>query len=143
MPVAALAVAAFASPLAAGTAHASTYSVSYINRCANTNNEIDSNCFQLGTYATYTSSQIWKNGNVFCDNYSGNVQFTWCGVGGGNGTGTLNIGANFNVAGYTGFYERMNISAGGGGCSTWGSNSNTNGVTHWFNDGPVVCKSAA
>jgi hypothetical protein len=133
---------AHASTATAPAAAASTYSLSYIDRCADTNNSYY-NCLELGTYATYTSSQIWKNGNVFCYNYAGNVQVTWCGVGGGNGTATLNIGANFNVAGHNGFYERMNISAGGGGCSTWGSNSNTNGITSWYNDGPVVCKQAA
>ena len=131
--VAAVAAGMLASPLASGTADASTYTLSYINRCA-VIQQYD--CFQLGAYSTKTNSQIWINGNVICHPYAGTVHITWCGVGGGNGTGALNIGDNFNFPNATGgLYERMNIYAGGAGCSTWGSNSDTNGVHNWWNDG--------
>jgi len=144
---AALAAGMLATPLAAGTANAaSTYSISFINRCATVSGSQNHDCFQLGTYATYTNSQVWINGNVRCHPYSGSVTYSWCGVGGGNGTGALNIGINFTFSGVTGLYERMDVLAGGNvayggngpGCSTWGSNSsNINGNTfHWWNDEP-------
>jgi hypothetical protein len=140
--VAAAAVAAgvLASPLAAGTANAanaeSVYIVSFIDRCASVGPANIHDCFQLGTFSTYSQTQIWINGKVFCHPYAGTVHITWCGVGGGNGTGALNIGDNFNFPNATGgLYERMNIYAGGAGCSTWGSNSDTNGVHNWWNDG--------
>ena len=160
LAVAAVAAGMLASSLAAaGTANAATtYSVSYINRCATVSGSQNKDCFHLGTYATYSQTQVWINGSVFCKPYSGSVKITWCGVGGGNGTGALNIGDNFTFSGVGGLYERMNIFAGGNvayggdgpGCSTWGSNSNTHGITRWWNDdsgpwvdpygGPVVCE---
>jgi hypothetical protein len=131
--------------LGAGTANASTYTVSYIDRCMMTVAEHNQggyprDCFQMGTYSTYSQTQVWINGKVFCKPYSGSVGFSWCGVGGGNGTGALNIGGNFTMSGIGGLYERMNIYAGGGGCSTWGSNSSTNGIYKWWNDfyGPGI-----
>jgi hypothetical protein len=153
LAVAAAAVAAgvLAPILVTGTANAATtYSVSYINRCATVSGSQNKDCFHLGAYATYSQSQVWINGSVFCNVYSGNVTKTWCGVGGGNGTGALNIGVNFNMSGVKGLYERMNILAGGNvayggdgpGCSTWGSNSSKiQGYNiHWWNDdyGPYV-----
>jgi hypothetical protein len=138
--VAATAVAAglLASPLAAGTANASTYTLSYIDRCAEVapggTEQLD--CFQLGAYSTYTDSQVWINGSVICHRYHGRVNITWCGVGGGNGTGALNIGDNFTFPGATGsYYERMDMFAGGAGCETWGSNSAGNGIEFWGNGG--------
>jgi len=151
--VAAVAVFAgiLASLLNAGTANASVYSVSYINRCAA--KKVSSNtipptiadyCYHLGAHSTYTQTQIWINGTVSCYNYNlniggdvnGTTHITWCGVGGGNGTGTLNIGANVTYSGIAGsYYERMNIYSGGAGCSTWGSNSHVNGIFAWWNDG--------
>jgi hypothetical protein len=132
--VAAVAAGVLAPSLAAGTANASTYTISYIDRCAElarTPNVYD--CFKLGAYSTYTQPQIWINGSVICRPYSGSVTITWCGVGGGNGTGALNIGDNFNFPGVKGLYERMDMFAGGAGCETWGSNSDTNGIDFWFN----------
>jgi hypothetical protein len=35
----------------------------------------------------------------------------------------------------------MNITAGDGGCSTWGSNSDTHGIQSWFNE-EIICKNA-
>jgi hypothetical protein len=133
----AVAVAAgmLASPLAAGTANAATtYTVSYIQRCATVSGSANKDCLKMGAYSTYSQTQVWINGTVFCSPYSGSVNIGWHGVGGGNGTGALNIGCNFTFSGVGGLYERMNIYAGGSGCSTWGSNSDTNGITRWWND---------
>jgi hypothetical protein len=124
-------------PLGAGTASASTYSHSEIYRCAiYQENDV---CFGLEANTTNTSSQIWINGTVTCYPQTGNIKFTWCGVGGGNGTGTLNIGVNFSIGSVTGLYERMNIPANGYGCTTWGSNSNIGGIQDWYNE-KVECK---
>jgi hypothetical protein len=98
------AVLAFAVPATAsattiaGSASASSnYTYSEIYRCAvYTEVGIDP-CFGLSVYTTSTSSQIWINGNVTCYPQQGDIAFTWCGVGGGNGTGTLNIGGNFTI----------------------------------------------
>jgi hypothetical protein len=135
-------------PAFAGAANASVYSVSWIDRCAQTNAEAASHddvndCIQLGSYATYTQTQVWINGSVFCHPYGqGSVSYSWCGLAGGNGTGAINIAVNFTMSGITGLYERMNIFAGGStefggdgpGCGTYGSNSDTNGINHWWND---------
>ena len=139
LAVAVVAVAAglLAPALAAGTANAgTTYTISYIQRCATVSGSANIDCFKMGTYSTYSQTQVWINGRVFCNPYSGGVTYSWCGVGGGNGTGALNIGINFTFSGVGGLYERMNIDAGGAGCSTWGSNSTSkNGITRWWNDG--------
>jgi hypothetical protein len=137
--VAATAVAAglLASSLAvAGAVNAeSVYTVSFIDRCASVGPGDVTHCFQTGSFSTYSQTQVWVNGKVFCHPYSGTMNITWCGVGGGNGTGNLNIGDNFTFPNAKGtFYERMNIFAGGAGCSTWGSNSDTNGIRNWWND---------
>ena len=142
LAVAAAAVAAglLAPSLAAGTANASTYTISYIDRCAQvivSGGYLQTDCFQLGAYSTKTNSQIWINGNVICHPYQGSVHITWCGVGSGNGTGALNIGDNFTFPHATGsYYERMDIFAGPDRkCNTWGSNSPGNGIYEWGNDG--------
>lgn len=93
----------------------------------------------MGANSTYTQEQVWINGNVYCYHTSGSVNIGWHGVGGGNGTGNLNIGCNFTFSGITGLYERMSIYAAGVGCSTWGSNSNIGGITDWWND-HVYCE---
>jgi hypothetical protein len=150
LAVAAAAVAAglLAPTFAAGTANASTYTISFIDRCARvgpTSGNLHTDCFQLGAHSTYSQSQVWINGKVFCHVYSGSVNITWCGVGGGNGTGALNIGDNFTFPGATGsYYERMDMFAGGAGCETWGSNSVGHGIYQWGNDhGTPVCESPA
>jgi hypothetical protein len=130
-----------ASPLEMGAAHANTYSISYIDRCAvYVASPPVSDCMQLGTYATYSQTQVWKNGNVFCKGYRGSVKITWCGVGGGNGTGALNIGDNFNFSADGGLYERITMFAGGGRCEIWGSNTDTNSLIDW-STGAEVCES--
>lgn len=138
LAVAAAAVAAglLAPAFAAGTANAAlTYTISYIQRCATVHGSANIDCFKMGTYSTYSQTQVWINGRVFCDPYSGSVTYSWCGVGGGNGTGALNIGINFTFSGIGGLYERMQIYAGFAGCSTWGStHTSPNGVTRWWND---------
>jgi hypothetical protein len=142
--VAAVAAGMLASLLAAGTANASQYTFSGIDRCATVHLDGVAQCFELGAYSTYTQTQVWINGSVICNRYSGSLGITWCGVGGGNGTGALNIGDNFTLPDATGsYYERMDIFAGGNtfyggdgpGCDTWGSDSDTNGVTSWSIDG--------
>jgi hypothetical protein len=136
-----------AALLAAGTANASTYTLSFIDRCAGIgiSPNIQFDCFQLGAYSTYTDSQVWINGRVICHPYRGTVNVTWCGVGGGNGTGALNIGDNFTFPHASGsYYERMQIFSGGAGCDTYGSNSTGGGIYQWFNDnGTPVCESRA
>src|ERR1700730_1973427 len=144
--VAALAAGVLASPLAAGPANASTYTISYIDRCAvmkGAPGNVD--CFKLGAYSTKTNSQVWINGTVFCVPYRGSVTITWCGVGGGNGTGALNIGDNFTFPRIGGLYERMDIFDGPDRiCDSWGSDSDTNGIWYWFNDFHTpVCESPA
>ena len=144
--VAAVAAGVLASPLAAGPANASTYTISYIDRCAvmkGAPGNVD--CFKLGAYSTKTNSQVWINGTVFCVPYRGSVTITWCGVGGGNGTGALNIGDNFTFPRIGGLYERMDIFAGPDRiCDSWGSDSDTNGIWYWFNDFHTpVCESPA
>jgi hypothetical protein len=147
--VAAVAAGMLASPFAAGIANASTYTLSFIDRCAMVSlngsvGDLQEDCFQLGAYSTYSQTQVWINGSVICNPYQGSVNITWCGVGGGNGTGALNIGDNFTFPGATGsFYERMDMFAGGAGCETWGSNSPGNGIYDWGNDGAPVCESPA
>jgi hypothetical protein len=95
-------------------------------------------------YSTYSASQIWINGKVSCkgQGYDGNpraadgpVDITWCGVGGGNGTAVLNVGVNWNVPAWAadGLYERMDLLAGGGGCTTWGTNSVYGYIAFWSN----------
>jgi hypothetical protein len=136
----------FASPMASGTANAAnTYTISYINRCAvPVSSPSTTDCLQIGAHSTYSQSQVWINGSVFCNPYSGSVRVTWCGVGGGNGTGALNIGANFNMSNATGLYERMDMFAGGAGCETWGSNSGGNAIIDWFNaDNTPICEQPA
>jgi hypothetical protein len=137
LAVAAATVAAglLAPTFAAGAANASTYTLSYIDRCASVGSATAyPDCFQLGAHSTKTNSQIWINGSVICHPYSGSVNITWCGVGGGNGTGALNIGDNFTFPHATGsYYERMDIFAGPDQkCNTWGSNTNGNGISHWW-----------
>ena len=100
----------------------------------------DSGDVHFQVYSTYSASQIWINGKVSCkgQGYSGlptaaPVDITWCGVGGGNGTAVLNVGVNWNVPawGSGGLYERMDLLAAGGGCTTWGSNSIVGYIVFW------------
>jgi hypothetical protein len=146
--VAAAAVVAgvLAAPLAAGTAHAAsdsptTYTLTSIGRCAEVEGLHD--CFEMKAYQTFNRTQIWINGTVSCSPYSGNVKITWCGVGGGNGTGSLNIGANFDVSGLTGLYLREDIFADFEGCHQYGSNADTNYISNWWDDGNYYPKTTS
>jgi hypothetical protein len=127
----------------------SVYTLSGINRCAADNDGVDYACVSLAAHSTYSATQIWINGNVACTWWSTGVEedITWCGVGGGNGTATLNIGINWNIPAWSanGLYERMDIFANHdyGGCSTWGTNSPVGSVYNWYNDGAVQCEGAA
>jgi hypothetical protein len=140
---AAVAVGVLASPLAAGTAHAAsesttTYTWTGIGRCAQVGNAHD--CFEMSAYQTFSRTQIWINGTVSCTPYGngGDIQIVWCGVGGGNGTGSLNIGANFHASGIRGLYLREDIFAGFEGCHQYGSNADTAGITNWWDDGTFL-----
>src|ERR1700678_2707145 len=96
-------------------------------------------------YSTYSASQIWINGHVSC---SGDgavpVTVTWCGVGGGNGTSVLNVGVNWQVLEWDagGLYERMDLLAGHGGCTTWGTNGTVGLIYSWSNE-DLVCEAGA
>ena len=69
--------------------------------------------FSLGAYSTKAKPRYGSTAEYSVKPYSGSVKITWCGVGGGNGTGALNIGDNFSFPGIGGLYERMDIFAGG------------------------------
>jgi hypothetical protein len=146
--VAAAAAGLLAAPGAAGAsstrAAESVYTTSSMARCFTA--IINAECVNFQAYTTYSASQIWINGHVACS-WSGGpypVDITWCGVGGGNGTAYLNIGVNWNVpaANASGLYERMNIVAGGQGCTTFGTNSTVGDVGDWWN-GSLVCEAPA
>jgi hypothetical protein len=131
-----VALGLLATPIAAGTASAQdeAYNFSGIERCVNFMNY----CMTLEAYSSYSQTQIWINGSVGCHPSgapSKDVDVTWCGVGGGNGTFTLNIGVNWYWWPLSGnlLWERMNISADYDGCSTWGYNSNLSYGSSWYN----------
>jgi hypothetical protein len=125
----------------------SVYTHSDIDRCMLVNNGYGETCVVLGAYSTYSASQIWINGHVSCSwytNTAANLEITWCGVGGGNGTAVLNIGVNWQVSNFKayGLYERMNILAGHGGCSTSGTNRAVGDIYAWAN-ASLQCEAAA
>jgi hypothetical protein len=146
-----------AAPGAASTASAasaeSVYTVSSMTRafsalepCPGDSNVYctDSGYVHFQVDSTYSASQIWINGKVSCKGQGydglpsaadGPVDITWCGVGGGNGTAVLNVGVNWNVPAWngSGLYERMDLLADHGGCTTWGSNSITGYIVFWDN----------
>jgi opacity protein-like surface antigen len=147
----ALAAALLAVPSAAIAASVSpaesVYTHSDIYRCMLVTDGHGEACVVLGTYSTYSATQIWINGHVSCSWYANeptNLEITWCGVGGGNGTAVLNIGVNWQVPNWdaSGLYERMDILAGHGGCSTWGTNSAVGQIYTWAN-ASLQCESAA
>jgi hypothetical protein len=113
----------------------------------------DSGDVHFQVYSTYSASQIWINGKVSCSGQGygglpraadGPVHITWCGVGGGNGTAVLNVGVNWNVPAWAadGLYERMDLLAGGGGCTTWGTNSSYGYIAFW-DTWELSCEKAA
>jgi hypothetical protein len=135
--VAGLLAASGAAGAASAAPAASVYTTSSMTRC------FDTQCVHFQAYTTYSASQIWINGHVTC---GGSIiaNITWCGVGGGNGTAYLNIGLNWNVPAWDayGLYERMNIVSGGGGCTTYGTNSDVGIINTWSNEN-LVCEAPA
>ena len=140
-----LAAGLAAAPSVAATASVrpaeSVYTVTTVNRCFS--DQIYSECVYFQAHTTYSSTQIWINGNVSC-HWSGSytaVDITWCGLGGGNGTGYLNEGVNWNVPGWNanGLYARMNIVSNGGGCVEYGNDSKIGSITYWYN-GTYQCE---
>jgi hypothetical protein len=132
-----LAAPSAASAATAGTAE-SVYTVSGIHRCADANDGVGYACVNLGAASTYSATQIWINGHVDCYWWADEpieLDITWCGVGGGNGTAVLNIGINWQIPTWSahGLYERMDILANHGGCSTWGTNSAVGKIYTWAN----------
>jgi hypothetical protein len=101
-------------------------------------------CVEIFANSTYSGSQVWINGNVRCYLYpnvnlgAGQQTLDWCGVGGGNGTATLNIGINWTDAGegssISYLYERIDIPASGSEtCKSNGSNGKYGVVWNWSN----------
>src|SRR5690349_23444104 len=78
-----------------GIASANVYTSSAIERCIGSN---PTNCVYLQAYSTYSPSQIWINGHVFCSGTQ-YVQITWC-SNTNNGQSYLNIGVNFKFVNY-------------------------------------------
>jgi hypothetical protein len=152
MKAAAVAVAAAAGllavPIAANAAVAtpaeSVYTKSSLTRCFA--DQIFDGCVYFQAYTTYSATQIWINGNVYCkgEGFNGDpaapVDVTWCGVGGGNGTGFLNVGVDWNVPAWkaSGLYERMDIVKNGEGCTTSGSDKPIGKITYWYTVNPTV-----
>jgi hypothetical protein len=152
MKAAAVALAAAAGllavPIAANAAVAppaeSVYTKSSLTRCFA--DQIFDGCVYFQAYTTYSATQIWINGNVYCkgEGFDGDpaapADVTWCGVGGGNGTGFLNIGVDWNVPAWDayGLYERMDIVSGKGGCTSFGSDKPIGDITYWYTAGPTV-----
>ena len=129
----------------AAPAQASTYTISSYERCLNYVNGLNGKyyCVRIQVHTTNTSSQIWINGSTSAY-YSGEApKITWSGLGGGNGTGKLNVGINWSWPGLSGsFWMRLYIPA-SGGCSTSAYNANVAGAS-WFNPaGGITCKAAA
>ena len=126
----------------------SVYTTSSMQRCF-TDGDIllpATGCVYFKAYTTYSSTQVWINGKVSCSRSGDSppVDITWCGVGGGNGTGYLNIGVNWNVPGWqaNNLYERMNIVEGGEGCTTFGTDSRVGQIYSWSN-GSLTCEAPA
>jgi hypothetical protein len=127
-----------AANAAVATPAESVYTVSSMNRYFADN--LLSGYVSFKAYSTYSSSQVWINGTVSCSGHgfsgvpAAPVDITWCGVGGGNGTGFLNIGVNWNVPAWkaNGLYERMDIVKNGEGCTTFGSDNPIGNITYWY-----------
>jgi hypothetical protein len=125
-----------------GIASASTYDQTIFDACAY-NAAGEYGCTSFGAYSTYTSTQIWINGRVQCSATVSWAAVSWCGVGGGNGTATLNIGDNLAGRNWTA-YNRVNIHANAAGCYVWGGSSNGGSYT-WSvgansDDGGQLCE---
>jgi hypothetical protein len=116
-------VLAFAAPATANAATMrpaeSVYTMTFYEYCLYSQSEW---CAQVNTMSTYSATQVWVNGKPWCDVSSNALAVSWCGVGGGNGTATLNIGMNLvgSILGGEGEWFRVNIYANGAGCHQWG-----------------------
>lgn len=75
----------------------------------------------LDFYSTNDENQIWINGKVNCW-VEYDWTYSWCGVGGGNGTAVLNTGINLVAPGRS-WYFRVDAYANGAGCYAWGSSN--------------------
>ena len=142
----ACATVAAALSLTAPAADASVYTHTDMVRCyvVETSGDYKA-CVEIFANSTYSGSQVWINGKVRCYLWfnavlgSGEQKLDWCGVGGGNGTSTLNIGINWTDA-YQGpkisyLYERINIPASGSQtCKSNGSNLTYGEVSTWWNN---------
>jgi hypothetical protein len=122
----------------------SVYTLTTMNRCFA--DQIYAECVKFYANTTYSSTQIWINGIVHCSWSSGSyatVNITWCGVGGGNGTAYLNIGANWNVPSWdaNGLYERVDIIANDGNCTQAGNKLPIGDITYWYSQ--LNCEAAA
>ena len=145
-----LKAAAFASAIAAAAmlslpataANADVYTHTDMVRCYHV--VADEACVEIFANSTYSGSQVWINGSVHCYLWynallgSNEQHLDWCGVGGGNGTATLNIGINwtdaFEGASIPYLYERIDIPASGSEtCTSWGSNGTYWEVQLWSN----------
>ena len=142
----ACATVAAALSLTAPAADASVYTHTDMVRCYWLGNvkSPTTACVEIFANSTYSGSQVWINGKVRCYVYPSiedglsEQKLDWCGVGGGNGTSTLNIGINWTDA-YEGpsisyLYERINIPASGSqSCKSNGSNLKYGTIYEWYN----------
>jgi hypothetical protein len=116
------ALGALGAPTAASAAASvpgNVYTYNSLTLCHSSCSQSGGSWVEMRTYATYSRSQVWINGHVSCSS-GGDWIVTWCGVGGGNGTAELNIGANFGSPPGGEDYVRMNIIQNGAGCYSWG-----------------------
>jgi hypothetical protein len=121
-PLTASSASAASSPAASGE---SDYTLSWIGFCYYVSEE---GCaignVSLNVTTTYSYSQIWINGHVYCTHGGGWV-ITWC-SNTNNGDSYINVGMNWTGSITSGFengetsWERMNILANGAGCNPWG-----------------------
>jgi hypothetical protein len=139
-----------AANAAVATPAESVYVKNYMTRCFA--DQIFAGCVYFQAYTTYSATQIWINGSVYCkgEGFDGDpaapVDVTWCGVGGGNGTGFLNVGVNWNVPAWkaSGLYERMDILKNGENCTSFGSSKPIGDITYWYTQGKTPsCDNAA
>jgi hypothetical protein len=75
----------------------------------------------VNLHTTNDNNHVWINGSVGRQQ-SGGVTITWYGVGGGNGTQHLSVGANFTYAGHSYYFrDAINSVNGSQWCDTTGN----------------------
>lgn len=125
LAAAAVAAGLLMAPMAASPASAaSDYTLSWVGLCYYGGAE---GCaignVSLTVTTTYSYSQIWINGKVYCTHGGGWV-YTWC-SNTNNGKSYLNVGMNWTGSTQSGFnngetsWWRMNILANDAGCNPW------------------------